>query len=102
MLREQCPTKLANVGLERNSRENDKESAKLLAIREKQVREKMEKMKKYAGSRYDVQYVNLLFVDGFLVMNFDKFPPVIIAILHPFLFVIADIRDSVELMSWKT
>lgn len=51
MLREQCPKKLAAAGLQRSRAEKDEDSAKLLVIRDKEIKERMEKMKKYAGSR---------------------------------------------------
>lgn len=52
MLREQNASKLAVVGLERTAEEKAREEAKLLAVRQKEITEKMEKMKKYSGSRY--------------------------------------------------
>ncbi|XP_034934838.1 protein timeless homolog isoform X2 [Chelonus insularis] len=52
MLREQNASKLASVGLQRTAAEKEREEAKLLAIRRKEITEKMEKMKKYTGSRH--------------------------------------------------
>ncbi|XP_044599449.1 protein timeless homolog isoform X2 [Cotesia glomerata] len=52
MLREQNASKLAVVGLERTAEEKAREEAKLLAVRQKEITEKMEKMKKYSGSRH--------------------------------------------------
>lgn len=51
MLREQNATKLASAGMERSKAEVEQDEAKLLSIRQKESEEKMEKMKKYTGSR---------------------------------------------------
>lgn len=53
MLREQNAGKLASVGLQRSAAEKEREEAQLLAIRRKEITEKLEKMKKYSGSRYE-------------------------------------------------
>lgn len=52
MLREQNASQLATVGLQRGTAERENDEAKLVAMRQKELREKMEKMKKYAGSRW--------------------------------------------------
>lgn len=52
MLREQNASKLATVGTQRSTIEKEQDEAKLSAIRENERRRKMEKIKKYAGSRY--------------------------------------------------
>ncbi|XP_063971887.1 protein timeless homolog [Diachasmimorpha longicaudata] len=52
MLREQNATKLASVGLQRSAAEKEGEEAQLLAIRRKEIIEKLEKVKKYSGSRH--------------------------------------------------
>lgn len=61
MLREQNASKLAVVGLERTAEEKAREEAKLLAVRQKEITEKMEKMKKYSGSRYIFIIFNLFY-----------------------------------------
>ncbi|THK33002.1 protein timeless homolog [Diachasma alloeum] len=52
MLREQNATKLASVGLQRSAAEKEREEAQLLAIRRREITEKLEKVKKYSGSRH--------------------------------------------------
>ncbi|XP_011305481.1 protein timeless homolog [Fopius arisanus] len=52
MLREQNAAKLASVGLQRSAAEKEREEAQLLAIRRREITEKLEKMKKYSGSRH--------------------------------------------------
>lgn len=52
MLREQNASKLATVGVERTAAEKETDAAKLLALRRKEITQKMEKMKKYSGARY--------------------------------------------------
>ncbi|XP_043268843.1 protein timeless homolog [Venturia canescens] len=52
MLREQCPQKLATAGQQRSSSEKNEDSDKLLIIRDREIKERMEKIKKYAGSRH--------------------------------------------------
>ncbi|XP_033230286.1 protein timeless homolog [Belonocnema kinseyi] len=52
MLREQNASKLATVGTQRSTIEKEQDEAKLSAIREKERNLKMEKIKKYAGSRH--------------------------------------------------
>ncbi|KAG7212904.1 hypothetical protein KM043_002254 [Ampulex compressa] len=52
MLREQNASQLAESGLQRSTAEKEKDEAKLLDIRRKEVQEKMERMRKYAGSRH--------------------------------------------------
>lgn len=51
MLREQNASGLAAAGLQRTSIEKEKDEAKLVALRQKELQEKMDKIKKYAGSR---------------------------------------------------
>ncbi|XP_012222325.1 protein timeless homolog isoform X1 [Linepithema humile] len=52
MLREQNASQLAASGLQRSTAEKENDEAKLVDLRQKELREKMEKMKKYAGSRH--------------------------------------------------
>lgn len=52
MLREQSASELASVGLQRNAVEKERDEAKLLVTRQKEINQKMEKVKKYAGSRH--------------------------------------------------
>ena len=56
MLREQNASKLATVGTQRSTIEKERDEAKLSAIREKERKQKMEKIKKYTGSRYFLVY----------------------------------------------
>jgi len=51
MLREQNASQLAASGLQRNTAEKENDEAKLVALRKKELHEKMDKVKKYAGSR---------------------------------------------------
>ncbi|XP_070151223.1 protein timeless homolog [Polyergus mexicanus] len=52
MLREQNASQLAASGLQRNTAEKENDEAKLVALRKKELHEKMDKIKKYAGSRH--------------------------------------------------
>lgn len=51
MLREQNASQLAASGLQRSTAEKENDEAKLVALRKKELYEKMDKIKKYAGSR---------------------------------------------------
>lgn len=51
MLREQNASQLAASGLQRSTAEKENDEATLVTLRQKELREKMEKIKKYAGSR---------------------------------------------------
>jgi len=51
MLREQNANQLATANLQRNTAEKENDEAKLVTLRQKELHEKVEKMKKYAGSR---------------------------------------------------
>lgn len=51
MLREQSANQLAASGLQRSTAEKENDEAKLVALRKKELNEKMDKIKKYAGSR---------------------------------------------------
>lgn len=51
MLREQNASLLAASGLQRSTIERQNDEAGLLALRQKELREKTDKVKKYAGSR---------------------------------------------------
>lgn len=51
MLREQSAEELGKMGMQRTETEKERENAKLVAMREKETREKMEKMRKYGSSR---------------------------------------------------
>ncbi|KAK0096098.1 hypothetical protein PV326_006481 [Microctonus aethiopoides] len=52
MLREQNASKLATVGLQRSVAEKERDEAKLLSIRRREITEKMEKMRKYTSARH--------------------------------------------------
>ncbi|XP_071645976.1 protein timeless homolog [Temnothorax longispinosus] len=52
MLREQNASLLAASGLQRSTAERENDEASLVALRQKELREKMDKVKKYAGSRH--------------------------------------------------
>ncbi|KAL6437558.1 hypothetical protein ACFW04_004180 [Cataglyphis niger] len=52
MLREQNASQLAASGLQRSTAEKENDEAKLVALRKKELHEKMDKIKKYAGSRH--------------------------------------------------
>ncbi|RLU24932.1 hypothetical protein DMN91_003023 [Ooceraea biroi] len=52
MLREQNASQLATAGLQRSTAEKENDEATLVTLRQKELREKVEKMKKYAGSRH--------------------------------------------------
>ncbi|XP_046476559.1 protein timeless homolog [Neodiprion pinetum] len=52
MLREQSASKLASAGLHRSTAEKERGEAELLAGRQRENREKMEKTRKYLGSRH--------------------------------------------------
>lgn len=60
MLREQNASQLAASGLQRNTAEKEDDEANLVSLRQKELQEKMNKVKKYAGSRYVCTY-NILF-----------------------------------------
>lgn len=51
MLREQNASQLAASGLQRSTVEKENDEANLVALRQKELQEKMNKVKKYAGSR---------------------------------------------------
>lgn len=51
MLREQNASLLAASGLQRSTVERQNDEASLVALRQKELREKIDKVKKYAGSR---------------------------------------------------
>lgn len=57
MLREQNASKLATVGLQRSVAEKERDEAKLLSIRRREITEKMEKMRKYTSARYVNYYI---------------------------------------------
>jgi len=52
MLREQNASLLAASGLQRSTVERENDEANLVALRQKELREKMDKVRKYAGSRW--------------------------------------------------
>lgn len=52
MLREQNPKELAQVALQRSQIEKQKDEIELLALREQEIKTKMEKIKKYTSGRY--------------------------------------------------
>ncbi|KAL0125370.1 hypothetical protein PUN28_004481 [Cardiocondyla obscurior] len=52
MLREQNASLLAVSGLQRNTTERENDEACLIALRQKELRDKTDKVKKYAGSRH--------------------------------------------------
>ncbi|CAL1677972.1 unnamed protein product [Lasius platythorax] len=52
MLREQKANQLAASGLQRSTAEKENDEAKLVALRRKELDEKIDKIKKYAGSRH--------------------------------------------------
>ncbi|XP_011690831.1 PREDICTED: protein timeless homolog isoform X1 [Wasmannia auropunctata] len=52
MLREQNASLLAASGLQRSTAERENDEASLVALRQKELREKTDKVKKYAGSRH--------------------------------------------------
>ncbi|XP_012062583.1 PREDICTED: protein timeless homolog [Atta cephalotes] len=52
MLREQNASLLAASGLQRSTAERENDEASLVALRQKELREKIYKVKKYAGSRH--------------------------------------------------
>ncbi|XP_031834411.1 circadian regulator timeout [Nomia melanderi] len=52
MLGDQSPSQLATSGLQRSTTEKEKDEAVLLAARQKEKLEKMEKIRKYAGARH--------------------------------------------------
>nr|XP_018907854.1 PREDICTED: protein timeless homolog [Bemisia tabaci] len=52
ILREQTPEFLANVSASRSAEEKVKDNAALLVVRQKEIEEKAEKMRKYAGARH--------------------------------------------------
>ncbi|XP_029159250.1 protein timeless homolog [Nylanderia fulva] len=52
MLREQSANQLAASGLQRSTAEKENDEAKLVDLRKKELNEKMDKIKKYAGSRH--------------------------------------------------
>ncbi|KAM0735754.1 Protein timeless-like protein [Formica fusca] len=52
MLREQNASQLAASGLQRSTAERENDEAKLVALRKKELHEKIDKIKKYAGSRH--------------------------------------------------
>ncbi|XP_032684190.1 protein timeless homolog isoform X2 [Odontomachus brunneus] len=52
MLREQNASQLAVSGLQRNTAEKEKDEANLVALRQKELQEKVNKVKKYIGSRH--------------------------------------------------
>ncbi|XP_039305903.1 protein timeless homolog isoform X2 [Solenopsis invicta] len=52
MLREQNASVLATSGLQRSTAERENDEATLVALRQKELREKINKVKKYAGSRH--------------------------------------------------
>ncbi|KAH0946664.1 hypothetical protein HN011_009855, partial [Eciton burchellii] len=52
ILCEQNANQLATAKLQRSTAEKESDEAKLVALRQKELREKVEKMKKYAGSRH--------------------------------------------------
>lgn len=63
MLRQQNAMKLATTGIERTVAEKKREEEELLLIRRKEITEKIEKIKKYSGSRYDIKkHIYLLFI----------------------------------------
>ncbi|XP_020292361.1 protein timeless homolog isoform X2 [Pseudomyrmex gracilis] len=67
MLREQNASQLAASGLQRSTAEKENDEATLVALRQKELREKMEKIKKYAGSRprgFDGAYVARIMIGG--------------------------------------
>lgn len=51
MLHEQNVSQLAASGLQRSTVEKESDEAILVALRQKELRGKMDKMKKYVGSR---------------------------------------------------
>lgn len=51
MLREQNPAMLASAALQRSVEEKERDEKELLEIRRKEIIEKQNKVKKYAGSR---------------------------------------------------
>ncbi|XP_012535516.2 protein timeless homolog isoform X2 [Monomorium pharaonis] len=52
MLREQNASLLAASGLQRSTAERENDEANLVALRQKELREKMDKIRRYAGSRH--------------------------------------------------
>lgn len=52
MLREQSAEELGKMGMQRSEADKDRENEKLLALREKETHEKMEKMRKYGSARW--------------------------------------------------
>lgn len=60
MLREQNASLLAASGLQHNTAERENDEAILVALRQKELREKIDKVKKYAGSRWVYMYYYLL------------------------------------------
>lgn len=52
MLRDQNASQLATSGLQRSTTEKEKDEAVLLAARQKEKEEKMERIRKYAGARW--------------------------------------------------
>lgn len=59
MLREQNASLLAASGLQRSTAERENDEANLVALRQKELREKMDKVRKYAGSRWVYMYYYL-------------------------------------------
>lgn len=60
MLREQSASQLAASGLQRSTIEKEKDEANFVALRQKELQEKIKKVKKYAGSRW-VYIIYLLY-----------------------------------------
>ncbi|XP_015606157.1 protein timeless homolog [Cephus cinctus] len=52
MLREQSASRLSKVGLERTAAEKERDGAQLQTRRDHEIKQKMERVKKYAGSRH--------------------------------------------------